>query len=60
MLQYSGGGTGVPLISADESPCFETICVSVKGPIAALQATLKTFHRLGYADLNDWSKPQPS
>ena len=60
MFRYSDGGTPVPPIAAGESPRYETVQVSIKGSLPALQVMIKTLHKLRYADPNDWSKPQPS
>ena len=60
MFQYSGGGTGVPLVTTGESPQYETVRVSVQGRLPGVQAMLKLLYKLGYADPNDWGQPQPS
>ncbi|NEP18111.1 MAG: hypothetical protein F6J97_14600 [Leptolyngbya sp. SIO4C1] len=60
MFQYSGSGAGAPPVATGESPQFEEVRVSIKGSLAGLRVMVKTLHKLGYAEPNDWGKPQPS
>ena len=54
--------TSAPSVSAstDSSPQFAKVRHLVFGPLVALQDTIKTLHKRGYADANDWSQPQPT
>ena len=67
MFQESSSGASAPgvlapavLTGADAGPQFATVRHMVFGPLAALQDTVKTLHKRGYADVNDWSQPQPA
>ena len=46
--------------SADSGPQFASVRHMVFGPLTALQDTIKTLHKRGYAEANDWSQPQPT
>ncbi|NEP19591.1 MAG: hypothetical protein F6J97_22320 [Leptolyngbya sp. SIO4C1] len=59
MFQYSDSGAGAPPVSFDYSPQFEDLRLSITGSKAGLQKMVKTLHKLGFADPNDWSQPQP-
>ncbi|NEP16123.1 MAG: hypothetical protein F6J97_04375 [Leptolyngbya sp. SIO4C1] len=54
----SNSGAGAPPVSFDYSPQFEDISLSVTGSKVALRQTVQLLHKLGYAEPNDWSKPQ--
>ncbi|NEP19749.1 MAG: hypothetical protein F6J97_23160 [Leptolyngbya sp. SIO4C1] len=58
MFQSNDAGAGAPPVSPDYAPRFEDIIHSIKGSLAGLQNTVKTLHKLRYAEPNDWSKPQ--
>ena len=62
MFQESSSGASAPSVSAsaDSAPQFARVRHMVFGPLAALQATIKTLHKRGYAEANDWSQPQPT
>ena len=64
MFQESSSGAGAPsaLASsrADSPPQFAAVRHVVFGPLVALQDTIKTLHKRGYAEANDWSQPQPT
>ena len=67
MFQESSSGASAPSLSAasvasraDAAPQFATVRHVVFGPLAALQDTIKTLHKRGYAEANDWSQPQPT
>ncbi|NEP18248.1 MAG: hypothetical protein F6J97_15315 [Leptolyngbya sp. SIO4C1] len=56
--------TASPAPAAPESapnavPQFASVRHMVFGPLAALEDTIKTLHKRGYAAANDWSQPQP-
>ena len=67
MFQRSSSGASAPSVSAsavspsaDSPPQFATVRHVVFGPLMALQDTIKTLHKRGYAEANDWSQPQPT
>lgn len=39
---------------------FETLRHILLGSLNAVQATIKSLHKRGYAEPNDWSKPLPT
>ncbi|MEO0458476.1 MAG: hypothetical protein AAF152_18105 [Cyanobacteria bacterium P01_A01_bin.114] len=50
----------VPAVLPEPEPQFMTVRHMVFGPLVALQTTIKTLHKRGYAEANDWSQPQPT
>ncbi|NEP19913.1 MAG: hypothetical protein F6J97_24005 [Leptolyngbya sp. SIO4C1] len=55
----NNSGAGTPPVAQGEAPRFEDITHSIKGSLAGLRKVVKTLHKLGYAEPNDWSQPQP-
>ncbi|NEP20063.1 MAG: hypothetical protein F6J97_24775 [Leptolyngbya sp. SIO4C1] len=39
---------------------FETLRLIAIGSLPAVQITIKSLHKHGYAEPNDWSKPLPT
>ncbi len=71
MCQFTDAGADVPQNSAPSNsvpsnvdggqlPQREPIRHLLFGSLAAVQITIKTLHKLGYAEPNDWSKPIPT
>ena len=63
MFQASNSGTPVPPIivpTTATSDQWLQVRHLVFGPLVALRETTKTLHIRGYAEVNDWSQPQPS
>ncbi|NEP16289.1 MAG: hypothetical protein F6J97_05215 [Leptolyngbya sp. SIO4C1] len=56
----NNSGAGAPPVSFDDSPRFEEVSLSIQGSWPALQKMVKTLHKVGFAEPNDWSQPQPS
>jgi hypothetical protein len=58
----SGGGSGgnpppIDLQDFDRSPEIRLVLF---GPEPAIRLTISNLHRRGYAEPNDWCKPQPT
>jgi len=60
MCQFTASGADVPPISDAVSPHREPIRHLLFGSLAAVQLSIKTLHKMGYAEPNDWSKPIPT
>jgi len=60
MAQFIDSGADVPSFSAATRPQREPVRHLIFGSLAAIQLTIKTLHKLGYAEPNDWSKPIPT
>ena len=72
MFQEKISGTDVPTmvvptvaVASDQAPPKQTPELAtvrhlVFGPLAALRETTHTLYLRGYAEVNDWSQPQPS
>ncbi|NEP16015.1 MAG: hypothetical protein F6J97_03820 [Leptolyngbya sp. SIO4C1] len=56
---FQSNGAAVPPVSLDAAPQFETVTLSITGPLAGLRQMVNTLHKRGFADPNDWSQPQP-
>ena len=70
MFQESKLGTDVPVIvvpsiaanatDPDSALRMASVRHMVFGPLEALRETTKTLYIRGYAEVNDWSQPQPT
>jgi len=60
MFQFTDSGADVPSNSDARSPQREPVRHLLFGSLAAVQLTIKTLHKKGYAEPNDWSKPIPT
>jgi len=57
MAQFIDSGADVPSNSAAVQPQREPVRHVLFGSLAAVQLNIKTLHKKGYAEPNDWSKP---
>ena len=60
MAQFPDSGADVPPIFDATRPQREPVRHLIFGSLAAVQLTIKTLHKKGYAEPNDWSKPIPT
>ena len=60
MAQFTDSGADVPLVSGATRPQRKPVRHLIFGSLAAVQLTIKTLHKKGYAEPNDWSKPIPT
>ena len=60
MAQFIDSGADVPSNSAAVQPQREPVRHLLFGSLAAVQLNIKTLHKNGYAEPNDWSKPIPT
>jgi hypothetical protein len=60
MFQSTDSGADVPPISDAVQPQREPVRHLLFGSLAAVQLTIKSLHKIGYAEPNDWSKPIPT
>jgi hypothetical protein len=64
MTHFTDSGTPVPPNSApsnaDGGRSREPLRHLLFGSLAAVQLNIKSFHKMGYAEPNDWSKPIPT
>ncbi len=60
MAQFIDSGADVPSSSAAVQPQREPVRHLLFGSLAAVQLNIKTLHKKGYAEPNDWSKPIPT
>ncbi len=56
--QANGGQP--PQANGGQTPQREPMRHLLFGSLAAVQLTVKTLHKMGYAEPNDWSKPIPT
>ena len=60
MAQFTDSGADVPSISGAAQPQREPVRHMLFGSLAAVQLNIKSLHKIGYAEPNDWSKPIPT
>ena len=60
MTQFTDSGADVPPIFAATRPQREPVRHLIFGSLAAVQLNIKSLHKMGYAEPNDWSKPIPT
>ncbi|NEP16053.1 MAG: hypothetical protein F6J97_04020 [Leptolyngbya sp. SIO4C1] len=61
MFRNDAGATVPPASPGSSSePQVESLRLIAIGSRAALQQTVKTLHKKGYAEATSWSKPQPT
>jgi len=60
MFYFTDSGADVPSNSAAAQPQREPVRHLLFGSLAAVQLNIKTLHKKGYAEPNDWSKPIPT
>ena len=60
MFYFTDSGADVPSNSDTVQPQREPIQHLLFGSLAAVQLNIKTLHKKGYAEPNDWSKPIPT
>ena len=62
-FQFTGSAmppANLPPFAGDLTSKPEPIRLTLTGSPWAIQTTIKSLHKLGYAEPNDWSKPQPT
>jgi len=60
MAQFLDSGADVPSNSDAPRTQREPVRHLLFGSLAAVQLNIKTLHKKGYAEPNDWSKPIPT
>jgi len=60
MAQFTDSGADVPPNSDAAQPQREPVRHMLFGSLAAVRLNIKTLHKKGYAEPNDWSKPIPT
>ena len=60
MDQFTDLGADVPSNSDAAQPQREAVRHMLFGSLAAVQLNIKSLHKIGYAEPNDWSKPIPT
>ena len=57
MFYFTDSGADVPSNSDAAQPQRQPVRHLLFGSLAAVQLNIKTLHKKGYAEPNDWSKP---
>jgi hypothetical protein len=57
---FSLPAASLAALSTQESGAYEVIQVSVVGSLSGIQITIQSLHIRGFAEVNDWCRPQPT